>query len=215
MPISKLKLIPLLGAVTLTQACSVIGIQGEEQPQFTLLKAEGNKEIRLYKEHVAAQTQVSGEFKDAQGEAFGRLAGYIFGDNANDQSISMTAPVFQTPTTDNITDSMDENIAASDQWTMSFFMPSEYELEQLPVANDDRVVIKAMPERLVAAIRFSGLWKEETNKRKAEELVSWVSDVTGYEVVSEAEFAGYNPPWTLPWFRTNEMIVELRKSDES
>jgi hypothetical protein len=23
-------------------------------------------------------------------------------------------------------------------------------------------------------------------------------------------FAGYNPPWTIPFFRRNEMLIELR-----
>lgn len=203
--------------VSLLQAgCSLFGIQKEEGPKYRVVQSNDNKEIREYASYVAATTWVEGNFKGSQNTAFRVLAGYIFGDNTAQQKIAMTSPVVQSP---QATEQKSQKIAmtapviqspSKNGWEMSFMMPSQYKLEDLPKPNDSRVVLRVVPEKTIGVIKFTGLWSEEKNATQAQELKSWLSSLSQYEIISEPMFAGYNPPWTIPFFRRNEMMVQLK-----
>jgi hypothetical protein len=90
-------------------------------------------------------------------------------------------------------------------------MPPKYTLETLPTPTDPRVKIEQVPARTFGVIRFTGLWRDEKNREKAKELVDWIVREGEYEITSKPIFAGYNPPWTIPFLRRNEVMVELRK----
>lgn len=195
--------------------CSVFGIRSEETPNYQVLIKNENKEIREYSPYIIATTRVEGSFKDAQNQGFRILAAYIFGDNEkkskismtapviidseknSSEKISMTAPVVQTPT--------------QSGWEMSFMMPSKYSLESLPKPLDNRIVLKEVDKKTVAVISFTGFWSEEKNQKMASDLKDWLAKDTQYEVISVAMFAGYDPPWTIPFLRRNEMMIEVRK----
>ena len=110
----------------------------------------------------------------------------------------MTAPVIMTPN------------AQKQEWIMTFSMPNQYTVATLPQPIDERVKIVEVPKKYVGVIQFSGFWREKTNTQKADELLAWLQTQDGFELNSEPQFAGYNPPWTIPWFRRNEMSVELK-----
>ncbi|MFP5458214.1 MAG: SOUL family heme-binding protein [Bacteriovoracia bacterium] len=65
-------------------------------------------------------------------------------------------------------------------------------------------------ERVVAVLTFSGFWNEEKIREKGAELSAWLAKHPGFEISSAPMFAGYNPPWTLPFLRTNEVLIELK-----
>ncbi len=112
-----------------------------EQMDYRVVTQLSDYEIREYPEHIVAQTTVSGTSQTSMGGGFGIVAGYIFGGNTKNESISMTAPVIST------TD--------GDSQTISFGMPKSYSLETLPKPNDSRVKIVTIPTKKYAVIAFA------------------------------------------------------------
>lgn len=196
----------------LTAGCSLFGKGSEESPSYKVIVKQDNKEIRQYDGHIVAKTTIAGSFKDAQSEGFRILAGYIFGKNKSRQKIAMTAPVVQKPESEKISMTAPVIISPTEnkKWTMTFSMPSQFTLETLPVPTDERITIEKVDGRIVAALTFTGFWNESKNAEKGQELTEWLKQYPDYEVTSPAMFAGYNPPWTIPFLRRNEMLIELR-----
>lgn len=202
-------------ALSLIQAaCSVAGIHSEENPKYQVLQSEEKFEVRSYAPYIVAKTEVKGEFKKAQNQAFRILAGYIFGANEKKQSISMTAPVMVQGKSD-----LGEKIAmtapvtqtATEQgWLMTFMMPSKYKMSELPTPKDSRVQFEEIPAKTFGVVRFSGFSKESLNQEKAQELKSWINKNGFYEIIGDPKYAGYDPPWTIPMFRRNEMMYEVK-----
>ncbi len=195
----------------LSAGCSLFGKGSEEQPSYKIVVKQENKEIRQYDSYIIAKTTVSGSFKDAQSEGFRILAGYIFGKNKSKQKIAMTAPVVQKSESEKISMTAPVVISPNENktWTMTFSMPSKFTLETLPEPSDERVEIEKVEGKLVAALTFSGFWNESKNEKKALELTEWLKNYQEYQLISAPMFAGYNPPWTLPFLRRNEMLIEL------
>jgi hypothetical protein len=181
----------------LTTGCSLFGRGQEDGPSYLVILREDSMEIRKYSSMIMAKTTIRGSFKDAQGEGFRILAGYIFGKNKTNQKISMTSPV--------LTLSVGEN-----RWTMFFSMPSHFTVNTLPIPTDERIQIEKTTERFFAAVRYSGLWDEARNEEETKKLKDWLRRYPEYEHISNPIFAAYNPPWTVPFLRRNEMLIELR-----
>jgi len=111
-----------------------------EEPAFRTVLQDGAVEIRDYPALVVAEVTVTGGQKEAASEGFRILAGYIFGGNKRKQSIAMTAPVSQRPSSEKI--AMTAPVAqtqSAGHWVVRFTMPSGYGLETLPEPNDARV----------------------------------------------------------------------------
>ena len=143
-----------------------------EEPKFSLVLKDGTFEVRDYPGLVVAEVSVGGDRNAASNAGFRLLAGYIFGGNAGQKSIAMTAPVTQAPAggskiamTAPVTQS-----GEAGQWTVQFTMPSGYTIEQLPVPNDQRVQIKQVPPTRMAVLKFSGLARDSIVTKKSEEL---------------------------------------------
>ena len=201
----------------LSTGCSVFGVRSEEQPKYKVLVKEGKNEIRHYEPRLIAKTTVSGDYKEAQRKAFRILADYIFGNNTSQTKIAMTAPVTQSskdPSSEKIAMTAPVTIGSpsandSQIWTMAFTMPSEYTKETLPLPNDDRIKIEVIPAAYMAAHQYSGTWGREKNQKMEEKLKSWLLSIQGYKQSKTPKFAGYDPPWTLPFLRRNEILLEL------
>ncbi len=97
---------------------------------------------------------------------------------------------------------------ASNGWKVYFVMPSQYTLDILPKPNNPLVNIKEIPEQKFAVIRFSGLVNEEKMRKKLSELEKWLASKK-LKSIGQPELARYNPPWTLPFLRRNEVMVEI------
>jgi hypothetical protein len=193
--------------------CSLFGIGSEEQPNYKVLINEKNKQIREYAPHLIAKTTVQGSFKDTQSEGFKILAGYIFGKNETQQKIEMTSPVIQAPESEKIAMTAPVILSQNEDpsWTMTFSMPSQYSIETLPKPTDPRIIIEQVEIKTFAALRFTGFWGEKRNRDKGIELMNWLKTYDQFEIISKPMFAGYNPPWTLPFLRRNEMLIEIRQ----
>ena len=68
-----------------------------EEPDYDVLAERDGYELRRYAPYIVAEVDVDGTFKTAGNSAFGILAGYIFGDNADRQKMAMTVPVESLP----------------------------------------------------------------------------------------------------------------------
>ena len=179
----------------------MVGIRTTEEPAYEVLVSEGDFELRAYDTAVIATTLVTGtDYDDSGSKGFRRLGGYIFGDNrkaGTDESekIAMTAPVLQTKT--------------DAGWTMAFVMPSKHSYESMPEPTDRSVELQQVPARRVVSVRYSGGVSEKTIRKHAAKLRSW-AESQGLEVASAPRSARYDPPWTLPFFRLNEVHLDVR-----
>ncbi len=187
-----------------------------EEPKFTIVEKSGAFELRAYAPRVVAETLVDGSLDDASSAGFKLVAGYIFGDNTSrtgsSEKISMTAPVTMAPKAGKTASekiSMTAPVTmqqSAGQWRMYFVMPSQYTLSTLPVPNNAAVTLREIPESRVAVLRFSGLAGEEKTAKKTAELLAWLKS-KNITPIGTAELARYNPPWTLPFLRRNEVMV--------
>lgn len=180
-----------------------------ETPTYQIIRAEKNIEIRLYDPVIIAETEITGKREDAIGAGFRLLADYIFGNNRVRQDIAMTAPVKQTPNQKIAMTAPVKQKSNGTSWKISFVMPSQHTIKTIPEPNDKRVVLREMPSRKFAVIRFSGTKSDNNLNVHEKQLLDYLGahDLTPTGV---AEYAFYNPPWTLPSIRRNEIMIELK-----
>jgi len=210
----KSKLVAVAAAL-LTSACSTVGVRsGTEEPAFTEVARVGPVEIRTYGERIAAQTVVTGSSEAARNRGFQRLAGYIFGGNTARTSIAMTAPVAQAGDGRSQSIAMTAPVAqgavGQDRWTIQFFMPSEYTMATLPVPRDPAVVLAVVPAETYAVLRFSGLGSARAVAEKEAELDAALTG-SGWTAAGDPVVWFYDPPWTLPPMRRNEVAVRVTR----
>jgi hypothetical protein len=206
------KIVGALGQVA-EAGGSIVGVRsGTEEPPFTVERQVGGVEIRRYDARIAAETTIDADEEKARSEGFRRLAGYIFGGNTTKTKIAMTAPVSQQQS-EKI--AMTAPVAAqrsdSGEWVIRFFMPSEHSMETLPTPKDDRVRLVKVPAERVAVLRFSGTASLEALATRTDELLNALRD---NDIKTKgAPFTWfYDPPWTLPFRRRNEVVVSLGKA---
>lgn len=183
-------------------------------------------EIRRYAPRIVAQVDLSGEGREALDEGFKILAGYIFGKNSSrrkvamnspgegePEKIAMTAPVTAQPTTIPMTSPVTASRAGTGL-IVSFFMPPSYTLATLPEPHDRRIKLIELPEEQFAAIRFSGGWNASSFDKHAQRLLDRLSKENIWTAGSPVN-AYYNPPFTLPFLRRNEVLVPLAEGASS
>ena len=176
----------------------VMTAHATEEPAWTLLDTQGDVELRQYEPIVQARTPAPAGAKSSSG--FRTLAGYIFGGNARNQEIAMTAPVEQT-------------LAENNNY-MAFTMPEQHSRNSLPEPDDSSVTLHQVPARTVAVIKFSGWAREHVVEEKVRDLLVTLSS-HGIEPQGQPSLAQYNPPWTPPWKRRNEVMIEIPEQTTS
>lgn len=200
-----------LATVMLLAGCSMIGDRsGTEEPAHEVVARVGAVQVRAYAPRIAAETVVGEDEEAARNAGFRRLAGYIFGGNTAKARIAMTAPVAQANASQTI--AMTAPVAqardAAGQWVIRFYMPRSWTLETLPVPDDAQVRLVAVPAETVAALRFSGSRSAEAVAARRAELLAALGN-SGWAVAGEPVAWFYDPPWTLPWLRRNEVAVAV------
>ena len=183
-----------------------------EEPEFKLISEEAEFQIREYDPKIIAQVEVEGDFDEASSMGFKLLADYIFGNNLLDgtsKKISMTTPVEMTPLAENLlmtSSILDDQV--NNKWSINFIMPQEFSLDTLPKPNNSQVNIIEVPKEKYAVIVFSGLIRESSYAEKVELLSNYLEE-NSFKQKSAIKIARYNPPWTLPFFRRNELMVRI------
>jgi predicted transcriptional regulator len=195
----------LLFLPLLLYSCAV----GIEKQKYTILEKQGQFEIRQYPSCLIAETIVDADFNKAGNIAFGRLYKYISGDNRKQESIPMTAPVSQIETSEKIAMTAPVNMQQTQgKYAVSFLMPSQYTMETLPVPSNEAVVIKNVPARKIAAIRYSGTWSQKRYEAKKASLNEFIQK-KGLSSIGEPVFARYDPPFQLWFLRRNEVLIPV------
>lgn len=184
---------------------SVFGVRAGEQPNFVEAGRIGEVQLRRYGPRLAAETRVTGREEAARGEGFGRLARYIFGGNRGEARIAMTAPVAQVPQQIAMTAPVAQT-RVTDGWRVQFFLPAA--LTAPPAPLDPQVVIVTVPGETVAVLRFAGSTGVEAVAKARAELLATLETST-WKPVGEPVAWFYDPPWTLPPLRRNEVAVAV------
>ncbi|MCV7224987.1 SOUL family heme-binding protein [Mycolicibacterium komossense] len=190
---------------------SVIGVRaGTEEPPYTHTRLTHNVEIRRYEERIAAQTTVFGDDESAaRSTGFRRLAGYIFGGNHRNTKIAMTAPVSQQAGQKiAMTAPVSQEADPEGGSVIRFFMPAELTMEELPTPNDSSIVLVTVPAETLAVLRFTGDRSPKAVASRTVHLLDTLQD-NGFKPNGEPNAWFYDPPWTLPFRRRNEVAVAV------
>lgn len=180
-----------------------------EEPAYKVSLRDGNFELRDYPSVVSASVEVEGSRDAAANQAFKILAGYIFGKNVSKKEIAMTVPV----TSEKVSEKIAMTVPVTEEKSgssmrMSFYMPAKYTLESLPEPLDKRIQFKQIAARKFAVVRFSGWASEGSIESHTVKLRAFIAK-KGLTSTAEPITAFYNPPWTLPFLRRNEVWIEV------
>jgi hypothetical protein len=210
-----------------------------KHPSYDVERRVGALEIRVYDARWVAETTVSdASWERALGEGFRRLARYINGDNrpspfqpnrlgkpdalrpvvasrsdeGNDAGYMIPMPVDipRPQRSETIAMTAPVNVTTHDtrSYTIAFNMPAGRTLASLPAPNDENIRLERRPRRRVAVLRYRGRYDGASVAAKFSDLLARVRAARlGYR--GAPEFAGYDPPSTLPFLRRNEVWVEL------
>ncbi|TVQ87440.1 MAG: heme-binding protein [Chromatiaceae bacterium] len=177
-----------------------------DEPTFTLMERGDDFELRRYEPFMVAETEIEGAFAASGAPAFRVLLDYIKGNNQGGRNIPMTAPVNQQ--------AADAAAAGGDndrsgRWRYQFVMPKEYLPSMLPQPADQRVSLRLVPGRLLAARRYRGDWSEARYREQEAKLLTAL-DQARLQPVGEPIFARYNAPFIPGFLRRNEVLVQVR-----
>ena len=193
-----------------------------EEPRYDVIVSQPPFELRHYAPTLIAQTLVDGDMDSASSQGFRLIANYIFGNNiavGSDQvaKIAMTAPVTVEPQSSKIAmtapvtiepQSGDTRVSGAHQWRIHFVMPSQYTLGTIPKPNNSAVTLHELPRKYMAVYRYSGFNTQARVQEKTEMALAWAKQQS-LRVVGTPQLSRYDPPWTLPMFRRNEIMLEV------
>lgn len=185
-------------------------VSNVEQAKYTVVESHGNIEIRDYAPQIVAEVEVSGDRKTAINAGFRIIADYIFGNNTAAQKVAMTAPVTQAESAKIAMTAPVTQQGEGSAWRVRFVMPGNYTMDTLPKPNNDAVTLKEIAAKRFAAIRFSGTAAEQNLKEHTDALSAFIQ-ARNLSAQSVPVYAFFNPPWTLPFLRRNEVMVEIAK----
>jgi hypothetical protein len=181
-----------------------------ETPKYKVVKKYKNIEIRQYSGYIQAEVEVMADnYKSAIEKGFEILASYIFGNNTGWKKIDMTAPV-KTSKSEKISMTTPVKVYGEGTYTVSFVMPSKYTLETLPLPNEKSINFKRLDAQKIAAIRFSGFFKQENISKN----IAFLKEYLAKEKIStdnEFVIAGYSPPWIPRFLARNEVMIKINE----
>mmetsp|Transcript_17995 Transcript_17995/g.44454 ORF Transcript_17995/g.44454 Transcript_17995/m.44454 type:complete len:440 (-) Transcript_17995:2151-3470(-) len=174
--------------------------EGLQEPSYEVVENCDLYEIRDYESYKVASTQMEeGEDLASTGTAFNSLAAYLFGLNNESRTMAMTTPVTTTSSNE-----------------MRFYLAESSFPQPQP---DSSVEIIDIPSSLLAVRQFTGFVTEGEIARQKDALLQALEmdgvelDVAHGAVVPHIIFQ-YNPPYTLPIVRRNEIAVPVRRGEE-
>ena len=193
---------------------STFGINtGTEQPKYEVIERLGDSvEIRRYAPRIAAEATIDvTKSGNPRGEAFRIVAAYIFGANKGKKNIDMTSPVEVKTTGEKIAMTAPVEVNKSKKrLTMRFFMPTQYSRDKLPEPADSRVRLVDVPSETNAVLRFTGSTDDAAVSARTTELMKQLGGIRWTAEGTPTAFF-YNPPWTIPFLRRNEIVVVVSK----
>ncbi len=188
---------------------SAMNAHAIEEPNFEVVKRFPQFEVRKYQAYLVAEVVVPGPAEKAGNTAFEYLGGYIFGKNKGSKKIEMTAPVSQTPVPTKIAMTAPVSQSATEGgYLVQFAMPREFTMDTLPEPTNPKVKLREMPAQTYAVIQYSGSWSQALYEEKLNLLKKSISEA-GLKIDGEPIFSRYNAPFSLPFFRRNEIWIAI------
>lgn len=207
----------VLGAWT---AAGYVSTKGIETPGYEVVEEKEGYEIRRYEGFIRAKVTVEGEFDKSRGRGFRKVADYIFGNNTPKSKIAMTAPVLTQPGDSGQAGGTDDSEQASQKiemtapvlqerlgegkYTVAFVMPGKYTMETLPEPGNPEVQLEKVEPVTFAVTTFGGYARAKRVEEKIESLRKQL-EKDGLTPEGPPVIAQYDPPWTPPYMRTNEI----------
>jgi hypothetical protein len=193
-----------------------------EEPKFEVIASDGPFEIRQYAPTLIAETLVEGDMDEASNKGFRLIADFIFGNNqvapsSGNEKIAMTAPVTVEPQSAKIAmtapvtvepQSDAPNVKSAKIWRVNFVMPSQYTLASIPKPKNNAVSLREVTSKYFAVLKYSGFNTLSNVEAKTQEAVVWTHK-RNLTIVGTPQLSRYDPPWTVPMFRRNEIMVEV------
>jgi len=190
----------------------VLGRIDAETPSHEVVATIDDVQIQCHGERASAEVCASdfANTKNFGNEAFRVLAKYIgvFGQpqNNDQRPIAMTAPVISEGVADPGRGAAAGSAPAAE--TMAFLLPAAVTAATAPKPSDPRVRLRTVPPCHVAVSRFTWTCTMEVATTKAEELLATL-ETRGVAVTGPWRLARYNPPFTIPFLRTNEIHIPV------
>lgn len=186
-------------------ACTVVGGDAAPEPAYTVVQSAEPFEVRDYGPLVVVKTGMN----DGSRAAFGRLFDYISGENQGAREIAMTAPVLNASSEEGTEIAMTAPVFQSEGEgrEMIFVLTDNFTIDTAPVPNDPAVELATIPPRRMAVAQYSGSLNDDAPEWEAK-LREWMAGAR-LQATGPAETAGYNPPWTLPAYRRNEVLIPV------
>ena len=168
-----------------------------ENPKYTILEKNNHFQIRKYDEMTIAKITTVGERYEGLRKGFIPLARYIGAKDREGSKISMTAPVMQQK-------------KGYNNWEISFFMPSKFKENQLPISKNDKIEITTISSSILAVITFNGIATTELLEKKLSKLIKGIEEIN-YKKIPETEpiYSYYNDPSTPGFLRKNEIMIPV------
>ncbi|KAM7264785.1 hypothetical protein ACFE04_002468 [Oxalis oulophora] len=198
---------------------ALMAVPDLETVKFKVLSRGDTYEVREVEPYFIAETTMPGKTGfdfSGSSQSFNVLAEYLFGKNTKKETMEMTTPVFTRKTQSSNGEKMDmttpvitKKLEDEEKWQMSFVLPSKFGSD-LPLPKDSSVKIKEVPKKLIAVVAFSGFVTDEEVKQRERKLRDALRYDEQFQVKEGAsvEVAQYNPPFTLPFTRRNEISLE-------
>lgn len=164
------------------------------QPYEPLTTLSEGVEIRRYPRHTLISVEVEADFESAGNRAFRPLVSYISGANSRGERLAMTSPVVQAP--------------HQSSHTVSFVLPEGISVDEAPLPVEGVITVHEAAPREVAALRFSGSWKQQRAQDKAALLLRVLAERT-IHTVGEVFYGRFDPPSVPGFLRHNEALIEV------
>lgn len=185
--------------LALTWAALATSRLGYESPDYQVQLREAELELRRYPAMATvATTMTDASLRSGMNGGFGRLFGYITGENADGRKVAMTTPV------------LIDASEAGDSATMNFVLPSALAKDGAPIPTGESVLLRRLSAGEFAVIRFHGFRQDAAIAQATADLNNWIES-NGWTAKDAATLAFYDPPWTPEFLRRNEVLIRVER----
>ena len=164
--------------------------------EFRVMRTYGDFEVREYSPCVIAEVKVTAEYSSATSRAFSHLIRYISQGNSSQQKIAMTAPVIASQ----------KDQQRSNEWFVSFVMPSGSTMGFMPAPNDPEVILREIDTQICIATSFRG----KATREKSAQVIEQLRKAAAKENIAlsdETRICRFDPPFKPGFMQYNEIVI--------
>lgn len=197
--------LPVLVGALFIGTQSFVGIRtGSVEPPFAIVERVGELEIRQYGPRMAVEVHVVGAEDAARVVAVERLTGFVGGANLRGEEVPVSLPVAQRA------EGTGRGAAPGEArlWAVRIHLPLRATEANVPSPNDSALRVRKLPAKTFAVLRFTGVPRPAKTAERRAALAAELA-ASGWQPAGAAEAWFYDPPWTVPALRRNEIAVPV------